>query len=159
MINGNANPNPPMTIGTIQQQMARYFSNRKYNGKIADGHKTMSADEFMGCLRIIKVSMGISETIILNSLPIFLAEPAYQWCTTSEGTIRTLDELEEQVKVRFERRRMDSWSQRMDFASRKQGSEEYIADYIDEMCRRAYGMRPRLEEDQIMQVIIDSANP
>lgn len=155
---GNVSMGAPMSLGTIQQQMSRYFSNRKYNGKTADGHKTMSADEFMGCLRSIKMSMGINEAIILSSLPIFLSEPAYQWWITNEGLIRTLDELEEQVKIRFEKRRMDPWSQRMDFASRKQGSEEYIADYIDEMCRRAYGIRPRLEEDQIMQVIIDNAN-
>lgn len=36
--------------------------------------------------------------------------------------------------------------------------DEYIADYIDEMCRLASGLQPRMEEGQIVRVIVDNSN-
>lgn len=72
--------------------------------------------------------------------------------------IHTLAEFENQLYIRFEKRRMDALSQKAEFLNRKQAVDEYISDYVDDMCQRAHGMRPRLEEDEIIQTIVDNSN-
>lgn len=131
---------------------------RKYDGKTADGTKTLSTNEFLGRLRSMKDGMNISDKVVLNLLGMFMAGPAWEWWQTMQYSIHTLDEFEEQMWTRFDKQRMDTWSQRLAFASRKQGTDEYISDYIDEMCRRAHNIRPRMEELEIVQIIIDNAN-
>lgn len=102
--------------------------------------------------------MNITDETVLSLLDMFVTGVAWDWWSTRKYNIHTLDELEEQMNIRFEQQKMDMWSQRVAFASRKQGTDEYIADYIDEMCRRAHGMRPRMDETEIIQVIIDNSN-
>lgn len=150
--------NSTMQPWQIQQQMAKYFLNRKYDGLTSDGSKTLGTSEFLGRLRSMRNGMNITDETVLSLLDMFVTGLAWDWWSTRKYNIHTLDELEEQMNIRFEQQKMDMWSQRVAFASRKQGVDEYIADYIDEMCRRAHGMRPRMDESEIIQVIIDNAN-
>lgn len=141
-----------------QMALSKCLSHRKYDGQRGDGHKTMSADEFIGCLRAFQESSGLSETMILNSLATSFSGVAYNWWKTSNQTILTLADLDARLKTRFERRKMDPDSQMVNFVSRKQGRDEYLADYIDEMCSRAFELQPRWEEERIVRVIVDNAN-
>lgn len=143
--------------GSIAQQMARQFQNRRYDGQSTDT-KSIGVKEFVGRLRSMKCSLQVSDVVLLNNLDSVVTGLAWEWWDTYRYNVRTLDELEMQLGQRFGRMKMDMWSQRSEFASRKQGSDEYISDFIDEMCKRAHSIRPRLEEREIIQVIINNTN-
>lgn len=141
-----------------QQSILKALSHRKYDGQTADGQKTISVDEFIGYLRAYQESGGISDEILLRYISVCMTGAAFTWWSTNIRRIHSLDQLEEELRSRFERRRMDSVSQLVNFTSRKQAKEEYLADYIDDMCRLASGLQPRMEELQVVQIIVDNAN-
>lgn len=53
---------------------------------------------------------------------------------------------------------MDYTSQLMNLCSRRQGREESLLKYIDDMRRRAFNMRPPLAEEKLIVQIVDNAN-
>lgn len=157
--NGSANnQSGPSGWYHNQQSIMKALSHRKYDGQTADGQKTISVDEFIGYLRAYQESGGISDEMLLRYISVCMTGAAFTWWSTNLRRIRTLDQLEEELRSRFERRRMDSISQLVNFTSRKQAKEEYLADYIDEMCRLASGLQPRMEEHQVVRIIVDNAN-
>lgn len=117
----------------LQQQMTKHFANRKYDGSTTDA-KTLSTREFIGRLRSMIEAMGTTDTKVLSLLDTVVTGTAYDWWTTRRYYIHSLDELEMQVNIRFEKRKMDSLSQKMAFVSRKQSTDESAEEFEEKQA-------------------------
>lgn len=148
----------PMNLAQSSQFFSRILGSRKYDGQKVDGNKTISTDEFMGQIRQYQLSTKMTDLEVLDTLSSYVTGAAFTWWNTNRMEIATIDQLEARLKSRFDRMPIDPMSQMMRFCERKQGADEDVCDYIDEMRQLAYQLRPPLEEDRIINKIVDNAN-
>lgn len=150
----------PMNAGQRQQYLSRILGHRRYDGTAGDStnNKSLSLDEFISHVRQSKSSTGLSDSAILKLISAFMQGKAFNWWQTNGYQVKTLDELEVRMRTRFEGQSMDSMSQLMAFSTRMQREDEDVLDYMDDMRRRAFNIRPALTEEQIIKTVIDNAN-
>lgn len=142
-----------------QMVLTKWLGARKYDGLLGiNNNKSISTDEFIGCLQAYQHSTGFNDITILNSIAHCFSGIAFHWWRTMSPTVLSIAELESLLKNRFDKKRTGQDNQMMEFYSRKQGPEEYLADYIDDMCSKAFSLHPRLEETRIIQIIVDNSN-
>lgn len=147
-----------MTVFQSQQLLSKSFGWRRYDGTKNEGTKNIPLDEFIGYLRQFKQGARLSDATVLGSISIFFTGSAFTWWSTHGQMVRTIDELEVRLKSRFEGEQMDPTSQLMNFCSRRQGREENLLNYIDDMRKRAYNLRPPLDERSVIMRLVDNAN-
>lgn len=153
---GNA---PPMNMNPCQAQqfLGRILANRKYEGYQTDQKQFVPLDEFVSLVKQYKVSTGYDDKMVLSQVSTFMTGSAFTWWQANSRHIRTLEELESRLRTRFERQATDPISIVLEFASRKQGKEEDLLDYIDDMKQRL--MRcPDFPEEQAVEKIVDNTN-
>lgn len=78
----------------IQQSLVKALSHRKYDGRTADGQKTMTIDDFVGHLRAFQASVELSDSEILRSISSCMTGAAFTWWATNMKTIYSVDHLE-----------------------------------------------------------------
>lgn len=148
----------PMNLWQSQQFFGRILGSRRYDGKSADGTKTISTDEFIGHIRQYQRSTRTVDSAVLDMLSTYVTGEAFTWWKTNALEIHTIDQLEIRLKARFDQTPMDYMSQMTDFATRKQGVDEKLCTYVDDMRQKAFNIRPALEESTIINKIVDNAN-
>lgn len=147
-----------MNAGQRQQYIASILGHRRYDGSDTDGGKSLSLDEFISHIRQCKSSTGMSDTVMLALISAFMQGKAFSWWQTNSFGIHTIDELEVRMRTRFEGKSMDSMSQIMAFSTRQQKESENVLDYMDDMRKKAFNIRPALSEEQVIRTVVDNAN-
>lgn len=151
-------PAEKMQLHQKLQCMSRALGNRRYDGSSSDGKTTLTLDEFISHLRQYQFSSGNPDREILLCLSIVLQGKAFRWWSAEKDRITTIDDLEVRLKARFENQQMDSMSLLMKLSSRKQGKEEYLLDYIDDMRILASCCKTEFPESSLIAKIIDNAH-
>lgn len=149
----------PMNMNPCQAQqfLGRILANRKYEGYQSDQKQFVSLEEFISLVKQYKISTGYADRAVLSQVSTFMTGAAFTWWKANGSHLNTLEEMEERLRTRFERQATDPISIVLEFASRKQGKEEDLLDYIDEMKQR--WMRcPTFPEWQAVEKIVDNTN-
>lgn len=145
-------------VSKNQQFVTKALGNRKFDGLTADGTRTLGIDELIGQLRYSKTAIGLSERELLSLLPTFMVGEAWQWWNSRSEEIRSVNELEINLKRRFAGEIMTGMGLMKSFMTRYQGENENLLAFMDNMRQRAKVIRPALEEGTVITTIVDNAN-
>lgn len=140
-----------------QQFLGRILANRKYEGDQTDAKLFVSLEEFISLVRQYKISTGYGDRTILGQISTFMTGAAFTWWQTNGHRLVTLDEMEARLRTRFERQATDPMSVMLSFVSRKQGRDEDLLDYIDEMRQKLLRC-PEVPEALAIEKIVDNTN-
>lgn len=153
----NRQPNA-MNPCQAQQYLGKMLANRKYDGYQSDHKAFVGLEEFMGLIRQYKFSTGYNDTTILSQISTFMTGSAFTWWQTNGKDLVSLDEMEARLRGRFERQATDPTSILIEFAQRKQGREEDLLDYIDEMRQKQLRCGMQMSEFKAIEIIVDNTN-
>lgn len=125
-----------MNAYQAQQFLGKMLTNWKYEGYKNDNSKYVSLEEFISLIRQYQLSTACAERGVLSHMATFMTGAAFTWWKTNSHTVYTIDEMESRLRIRFERQSNDPISVLLEFASRKQGKEEDLLDYIDDLRQK-----------------------
>lgn len=155
---GSAPRNQTMNAYQSQQFLGRMLGYRKYDGYALDHAKYVPLDEFISLIRMFHKSTGGSEQEVLSHMATFMTGAAFTWWKNNSPTVHTIYEMENRLRMRFERQSNDPISNVVEFACRKQGDKEDLLDYIDEMRQRLDRCGPALPQERAIETIVNNAN-
>lgn len=141
-----------------QQYMSKMLANRKYDGYQADQRSFVALEEFIGLIRQYRFSTGYDDRTILSQVSSFMTGAAFVWWQTNGGTLQSIDEMEARLRGRFERQATDPTSILIEFAQRKQGKDEDLLDFIDEMRQKLLRCGAQMPEQKAIEMIVDNTN-
>lgn len=151
---------PEMNVGQKQQYLSRLLGHRRFDGDgISNNKQSISLDEFISHVRHSKHSTGWRDRTVLSMIASSVTGHAYKWWMNNNEDIRTLDDLEVEMRRRFTNKSMDRAAQLADLVGRKQGEDECLLEYFEDMRYRAKQMYPPEPDANLIKIIEDNANP
>lgn len=141
-----------------QQLLQKYMGNRKFDGYDGDYSKTVSLDEFIMLLLQYQKHTHNSDQEVLNHLTPYMTGHAFRWWMNRHQRIFTLAEFERELRIRFVRKPGEPSDVAMEFMNRRQGKDEDLLDYIDEMEKLLLRCPGLFSEWKKIQIIVDNAN-
>lgn len=97
-----------------------------------------------------------TDTTVLAHLSTFFTGSAFEWWCNNGPSITTLDQLERNLKMRFDRKGVDPTSLLVEFSKREQGTDEDLLDYLDDI-RRLAAKCPMVDELKAIEIMVDNA--
>lgn len=151
--------NNAMNPCQAQQYLGRMLSNRRYEGYVNENNKQgVPLEEFIGLIRQYQASTGTTDHYVLDQVATYMTGKAFAWWDVNRNTVHSIADLEQKLRARFERQATDDTSILIDFASRKQGKDEDLLDYIDEMRQRFIRCSAQVHEWKAVEIIVNNAN-
>lgn len=141
-----------------QQYLSKMLANRKYEGYQADQRAFVALEEFIGLIRQYKMSTGYDDRTVLSQVSSFMTGAAFIWWQTHGENLQTVEEMEARLRGRFERQATDPTSILIEFAQRKQGRDEDLLDFIDEMRQKLLRCGAQMPEYKAIEMIVDNTN-
>lgn len=142
-----------------QQALRRWLHNRDFNGETTvDDKSTICADTFLTRLREYHQSQRTKDRVILQNVAQSLTGQASKWWEGNKHFIVTLADFEEQVRLRFAPETRDPRRITAAFYNRKQGPDEFLLNYLDDMFQLYSRIRDRLTEAEAIDIIVEGVN-
>lgn len=141
-----------------QQYLGRMLNNRRYEGYTVDSKHSVGLDEFIGLIRQYQTSTHTPDREVLNQVGTYMTGNAFRWWQANSMKVNTIADLENRLRVHFERQATDETSIIVDFASHRQGKDEDLLDFIDEMRQRYLRCSPIMSEWKAVEIIVNNTN-
>lgn len=117
-----------------QQTMRRFMHNKAYDGQTIDKNY-LSTIEFTNAIEDYRVSQQINDNIVLRNIALCLSGAASTWWRASKSHITNVHELLQGIRERFDPESQDEDSIITAIYSRRQGSHEFLLDYVDDILQ------------------------
>lgn len=141
-----------------QQMLQRYLANRKFDGGQGDPSKSVPIDEFVQLLKQFQKTAGLSDQEVLYHLTPCVTGKAFTWWVNQQARIQSLAVFERELRSRFGRKASEPSDVVVEFFLRRQGKDEDLLDYIDEMEKLLTRCPGVFAEWKKIRTIVDNAN-
>lgn len=143
-----------------QMSLRRWLQNKDFNGdNSVDDKNYLTVETFMNRVRAYQTAQQVRDEVVLRNIALSLTGAAGKWWEGQSKYVATVDEFDQAIRSRFAPDTRDSKRIVAKFYSRRQETDEFLLDYIDDMyCLLERIPMGRVEEDEAVGVMVHGIN-